>query len=146
MYVPAEVYKLLSSEAVTALKQYNTEAINKAAKKRGIHVTDITDNESPPSEDTTHEEQIDPHPFGDTPTNEIDPILDYISSQHHQEEDMNHALQAYNVMASPTPNDTPQQSINLVHMHLLYHVAEAKKSSMVHLWIGVPMVALQVLM
>ena len=47
VYVPAEVYKLLSPEAVTALKKYNTEAINKAPKKRGIHVTDITDHESP---------------------------------------------------------------------------------------------------
>ena len=40
---------------------------------------------------------------------------------------MYYALQAYNVMASPTPNDTPQSSINLVHIHLLYHVAKAKQ-------------------
>ena len=110
MYVPAEGYKLLSPEAVTALKKYNTEAINKAAKRRGIHVTDITDHESPPSEDTTDEEQTDLHPCDDAPTNEIDSILDYINSQHHQEDDMNHGLNAYNVMASPTPNDTPQWS------------------------------------
>ena len=102
-------------------------AINKFAKKRGIHATDITDHETPPFEDTTHEEQTDPHQFDDALTNEIDPILDYINSQHHQEEDMNHALQAYNVMASPTPDDTPQQSINLIHIHLLYHVAKAKQ-------------------
>ena len=81
----------------------------------------------PPSEDTTHEEQTDPHPFDDAPTNEMDPILDNINSQHHQKEDMNHALQAYNVMASPTPDDTPHQSINSVHIHLLYHVAKAKQ-------------------
>ena len=43
VYVPAEVYKLLSPEAVIALKKYNSEALNKMAKKRGIHVTDITD-------------------------------------------------------------------------------------------------------
>ena len=43
VYVPAEFYKLLSLEAVVALKKYNTEAINKFAKKRGIHVTDIAD-------------------------------------------------------------------------------------------------------
>ena len=48
VYVPAEVYKLLSPEAVAALKKYNTEAINKIDKKRGIHVTDIADHESPP--------------------------------------------------------------------------------------------------
>ena len=34
VYVPAEVYKLLSPEAVTALKKYNFEALNKMAKKR----------------------------------------------------------------------------------------------------------------
>ena len=112
VYVPAEVYKLLNPEVVAALKKYNTEAINKFAKKRGIHVTDIADHESPPSEDTTYEEQPDPHQFDDAPENVIDPILDYINSQHHLEEDMNHALQAYNVMASPTPDDTPQWSIN----------------------------------
>ena len=76
------MYKLLSLEAVVALKKYNTEAINKSAKKRGIHVTDIADHESPPSENTTHEELPDPHQFDGAPQNEIDPILDYINSQH----------------------------------------------------------------
>ena len=41
---------------------------------------------------------------------------------------MNNALQAYNVMTSPTSDDTPQQSINLVHIHLFYHVAQAKQA------------------
>ena len=124
VYVPVEVYKLLSPEAVAVLKKYNTEAINKFAKKRGIHVTDINDHESP---DNAHEEQTDPHQLDDAPKDEIDPILDYINCHHHQEEDMNHALQAYNVIASTTPDDTPQQSINSVHIHLLYHVAKAKQ-------------------
>ena len=39
---------------------------------------------------------------------------------------MKNALQAYNVMTSHTPSDTTQQSINLVHTHLFYHVAQAK--------------------
>ena len=94
VYVPAEVYKVLSPEAVSILKKYNTEAINKFAKKRGIHVTDMAGHESTPSEDTTHEEQPDPHQFEDVYESEVDPILDYINSQNHQEEDMNHALQA----------------------------------------------------
>ena len=55
--------------------KYNSEAINKAAKKRGTHVTDITVHESAPPEDTTHEEQTDSHPSDDAPTNEFDPIL-----------------------------------------------------------------------
>ena len=57
VYVPADVYKLLSPEAVVALKKYNNEAINKFANNRGIHVTDIADHELHPSEDTTPEEQ-----------------------------------------------------------------------------------------
>ena len=116
VYVPGEVYKLLSPEAVAALKKYNTEAINKFVKKRGIHVTDIADHELHPSEDTTPEEQHDPHQFDDATDSEIDPILDYISSQHHEEEDMSNALQAYNVMTSLTSDDTPQQSINSIHV------------------------------
>ena len=128
VYVPAEVYKLLSPEAVAALNKYNPEAINKLAKKRGIHVTDNADHELPPSEDTTPEEQHDPHQSDDAPDSEIDPILDYINSQHDQEEDMNNALQAYNIMTSPTSDATPQQSIRLVHIHLFYHVTQAKQA------------------
>ena len=83
------------------------------------------------------EEQTDPHQDHDAPESEVDPILDYINSQHHQEEDMNHVLQAYNIMTSPFSNVTPQWSINSVHTHLVYHV---------HLLIGEPMVDLQALM
>ena len=128
VYVPAEVYKLLSTEAVAALKKHNTEAINKFAKKRAIHVTDIADHELLPSEDTTPEEQHDPHQFDDLPDSETDTILNYINSQHHQEEDMNNALHTYSVMASPTPDTTPHRSINSAQIHLYYHVAQAKQA------------------
>ena len=47
--------------------------------------------------------------------------MDYINSQHHQGEDMNNALQAYNVMTSPTSDVTPQRSIKSVHIHHVYH-------------------------
>ena len=33
---------------------------------------------------------------------------------------MNNALQAYNVMTSPTTDVTPQWCINSVHIHLFY--------------------------
>ena len=59
---------------------------------------------------------------------------------------MNNALQAYTVMASPTPADTPQRSINSVHTHLFYHVVQAKQAQHVHLCMGLPMVDLQDLM
>ena len=41
---------------------------------------------------------------------------------------MSNELQSYSVMASPTPADTPQWSINSVHTHLFYHVAQAKQA------------------
>ena len=41
---------------------------------------------------------------------------------------MNNALQAYNVMPSPTSDVTPEQSINSVHIHLFYHVAQAEQA------------------
>ena len=41
---------------------------------------------------------------------------------------MNNALQAHNVMASPTSDDTPQWSINLAHIHLFYDIAQAKQA------------------
>ena len=40
---------------------------------------------------------------------------------------MNNALQAYNVMTSPTSDVTLQQSINSVHIHLFFHIAEVKE-------------------
>ena len=128
VYVPAEVYKLLSPEAVIALKKYNSEALNKMAKKRGIHVTDVTDQGLSIAETNICEEQADSHQDEDAHEGDIDPILDYINSQHHQEDDMNHALQAYNIMTSPFSDTTPQRSINSVHTHLLYHVAQAKQA------------------
>ena len=108
MYVPAVVYKLLSPEAVIALNKYNSEALNKMAKKRGIHVTDFTDHGLSIAETNISEEQVDPHQDDDAPGDDADPILDYINSQHHQEDDMNHALQAYNIMTSPFSDTTPQ--------------------------------------
>ena len=78
VYVPAEFYKLLSPEAVVALKKYNSEAINKMAKIWGIHVTDVTDHELSIAESNISEEQTDPRQDDDAPGTEVDPILDYI--------------------------------------------------------------------
>ena len=41
---------------------------------------------------------------------------------------MNNALQAYNVMTSPSSDVTPQRSINSVHIHLFYHVAQENQA------------------
>ena len=101
VYDPADVYRLVSPEAVTALKKYNSEALNKMAKKRGINVTDITDQVLSIAETNISEEQVEANQDRDEPEGEADPILDYINNQHHQEDDMNHVLQTNNIMTSP---------------------------------------------
>ena len=151
VYVPAEVYKFLSPEAVVSFEKYNSESMNKMAKKRGSHVTDVTDvtdHELSIAETKISEEQTNSHQDDDACEGEVDPILDYINSQHHQEEDINNALQAYNIMTSPFSDATPQQSINSVNIHLFYHVVllNQNQHNMVHLLIGEPMVDLQALM
>ena len=101
------------------------------AKKRCIHVTDVTDvtdHELSTAETNISEEQANPPQDDDAPEDEADPILDYINSQHHREDDMNHVLQAYNIMTSHFSGATPQQSINSVHTHLFYHVGQAKQA------------------
>ena len=91
-------------------------------------MTDIADQEPLPSQDTTPEEHHDPHQFDDAPDIESDPILDYINSQHHQEEDMNNALQAYNVMTSPTSDVTPQRFYQLGPYSSLLSYCSSKTS------------------
>ena len=41
---------------------------------------------------------------------------------------MNNALQACNVMTSPTSDSTPHRSINSVYIHLFYHIAQEKQA------------------
>ena len=146
VYVPAEVYKLLSPEAVVALKKYNSEDINKRAKRRGIHVTDITDHELSIAETNISEEPTNPHQDDDAPEGEVDPILDYVNSQHHQQEDMNHELQADNIMTSPFQTLHPSgQSTRYIPICFIM-LLKQNKHNMVHLLIGEPMVDLQALM
>ena len=59
---------------------------------------------------------------------------------------MNHALQAYNVMTTTTPNDMPhsQSTWSILISSTMLH--RLNKHSMVHLWTGELMVVLQDLM
>ena len=41
---------------------------------------------------------------------------------------MNHVLQAFDIRTPPFSDITPQESINLVHTHLFYHVSQAKQA------------------
>ena len=116
------------------------------AKKRGIHLTDVTNHELSIAETNISEAQTDSHQDDDAPESEVDPILDYINSQHHQEEDMNHTLQAYNIMASPFQMLHPSGPSTRSILICFIMFPKQNKHNMVHLLIGERLVDLQVLM
>ena len=127
IFLPPQIFKLLSEDAMKALKSYNTEAITRFHQRK-VHNTEIV--ETP---------QDDPHgppvPENDPPDlleSDLDipddPILDFVNSQCHNSEDLDQALQAYQAYQIPSPQDstmTPERSIN---HHFTYHIAQGSQA------------------
>ena len=110
-----------------ALKAYNTEAISRFHQRNG-HNTEIV--ESPQND--LPEPSVPINDVPDLPESDLDipddPILDFVNSQCHSSEDLDQALQAYQVYQVPCPQDStmiPERSIN---HHFTYHVAKASQS------------------
>ena len=126
IFLPPQIYsyKLLSQDAMKALKAYNTEAINRFHQRK-VHNTEIveTPKVEPPGPPVTENDLPDlPESDLDIPD---DPILDFVNSQYHSSEQ---ALQAYQAYQVPCPQDstmTPERSIN---HHFTYHVAQASQA------------------
>ena len=127
IFLPPQIYKLLSEDAMKALKAYNTEAITRFHQRK-VHNTEIVetpqdDHPGPPVPEN------DPP---DLPESDLDipddPILDFVNSQCHSSEDLDQALQAYQAYQVPYPQDstmTPETSIN---HHFTYHIAQASQA------------------
>ena len=124
IFLPPQIYKLLSQDAMKALKAYNTEAINRFHQRK-VHNIEIveTPQNDPPGP------PIPENDLPDLPESDLDipddPILDFVSSQCHSSEDLDQALQAYQAYQVPCPQDstmTPEMSIN---HQFTYHVAQA---------------------
>ena len=100
IFMPPQIYKLLSQDAMKALKAYNTEAINRfhQGKVHNTEIVEIPQDEPPgppvPKFDLTDLSESDL----DIPD---DPILDFINSQHHSSEDLDQDLQAYQTYQVP---------------------------------------------
>ena len=127
IFLPPQINKLLSQDAMKALKAYNTEAINRFHQRK-VHNTEIveTPQDDPPGP---------PIPENDLPDlseSDLDilddPILDFVNIQCQSSEDLDWALQAYPAYQVPSPQDstmTPERSIN---HHFTYHVAQASQA------------------
>ena len=124
IFLPPQIYKLLSHDAMKALKAYNTEAINRFHQRK-VHNIEIVET---PQDD---------HPGLPVPENDLpdlpetdvdipdDPNLDFVNSQRHSSEDLDQALQAYQAYQVPSPQDstiTPERSIN---HQFTYQIAQA---------------------
>ena len=94
IFLPPQIYKLLSQDAMKALKAYNTEAITRF-QQRKVHNTEIveTPQDDPPGP------PVPEHDLPDLPESDLDipddPILDFVNSKCHSSEDLDQALQAY---------------------------------------------------
>ena len=127
IFLPPQIYKLLSWDAMKALKAYNTEAINRFHQRK-VHNTEIV--ETP--QDESPGPPVPENDLPDLPERDLDipddPILDFMNSQCHHSEDLDQALQAYQAYQVPCPLDstmTPEGSIN---HHFTYHIAKASQA------------------
>ena len=105
IFLPPQINKLLSQDALKALKAYNTEAINRFHQRK-VHNTEILE---------THQDEPPGPPVPDNhlpglPVSHLDipddPILDFVNSQYHSSEDLDQALQAYQAYQVPCPQDS----------------------------------------
>ena len=127
IFLPPQIYKLLSQDAMKALKAYNTEATTRFHQRK-VHNTEIigTPQDEPPGP------PVPENDIPDLPESDLnipnDPILDFVNSQCHSSEDLDQALQAYQEYQVPCPQDstmTPERSIN---HHFTYHIAQASQA------------------
>ena len=127
IFLPPQIYRLLSQDVLKALKAYNTNAINRfhQTKVHNMEIVESPQDESPgppvPENDLT-----------DLPESDLDipddPILDFLNNQCHSSEDLDQALQAYQAYQVPCPQDstmTPERSVN---HHFTYHIAQASQA------------------
>ena len=133
IFLPPQIYKLLSQDAMKALKAYNTEAITRFHQRK-VHNTEIleTPQDDPPGP-TVPENDLPDLPESDLDIPD-DPILDFVNSQCHSFVDLDQALQAYQAYLVPCRQDSTMTRERSINHHSTYHIAQAshaKHGSMV---------------
>ena len=127
IFLSPQICKLLSQDAMKALKAYNTEAINRFHQRK-VHSTEIVEtpqNDLP--EPPGHENDTPDLPESDLDIPD-DPTLDFVNSQCHSSEDLDQALQAYQAYQVPCPQDSTMIPERTINHHFTYHVAQASQA------------------
>ena len=106
-----------------ALKAFNAEAINRFHKRK-LHNTDVVEE---PQVDSLEPSEPDSG-LSDLPETDLDipedPILNFVNTQ--CSEDLDQALQAYQVPSSQDSTPSPEGVIN---HHYTYHIAQASQAT-----------------
>ena len=127
IFLAPQIYRLLSEDALKALKAYNTEAISRFHKRK-VHNTEIVEEpqDDPPGPPVSEND------LPDLPETDLnipdDPILDFVNSQCHSSEDLDQALQAYQAFQIPSPQDSTTTPERTVNYHFTYHIAQASQA------------------
>ena len=127
IFLPPQIYKLLSQDTMKALKLYNTEAINRFHQRK-VHNTEIVE----PPQDDLPEPPVPENDPPDLPESDLDipddPILDFVNSQCHSPKDLDQALQAYQAYQVPCPQDSTMIPEKTINHHFTYHIAHASQA------------------
>ena len=139
IYLPLQTFKVLSQDAMKALKAYNTEAINRFHQRK-VHNTEVAEI----SQGDSPQPSVPDSGLSDLPESNLaiphDPILDFVNGQCHSSEDLHQVLKAYQgykLLSSQNSTPIRERSINY---HYTYHVAQASQAKHVSLVDGEPMV------
>ena len=122
IFLPPQIYKLLSQDVMKALKAYSLNRFH----QRKVHHTEIveTPQNDPPGP------PVPGNGLPDLPESDLDipddPNLDFVNSQCHSSEDLDHAHQAYQAYQVPCPQDSTM--IPEINHHFTYHVAQASQT------------------
>ena len=126
IYLPPQIFKLLSQDVMKVLKAYNTEAIIRFHKRK-VHNTEVVESLRITLLSPLYLILVfSDHPECDLAIPDV-PIHDLMNSQFHSSEDLDHALLAYQAYQAPCSKDsTPTSERNITHN--TYHVAEASQA------------------
>ena len=127
IFLPPQIYKLLSQDEMKALMAYNTEPINRFHQRK-VHNTEIVEspqNDLPEPSVPENDPPDLPESGLDIP---VDPSLDGLNSQCHSSEDLDQAFQAYQAYQVPCAQDSTMIPERTINHHFTYHVAQAPQA------------------
>ena len=132
IHLPKSICVLMNEESKEGLKQYNLEPLQKFMNRtvqealccldEPTHTPGAEPEDQPLQINTDHD--LETH----------DSILDLFNSQAPNDEQLEQALQTYQVLTSQTTRSAPNRSLVLRHMMILYLISSTARLLMMSNW------------